>query len=161
VVRDFEAAAATVDSRLVGHISAGVVLHDRRAAAIMARTLSQTGVESASLVLLSLDKRGKGWIANPADAGELRTTGQEIADDAAVALELWRASWPVARPPRDLWLTRAETLTRWLEKPASAIGQHICSSFVTASYGAAPPASEITLTPPPSDHALSVERLFG
>jgi hypothetical protein len=49
------------------------------------------------------------------------------------AAELWRSSWPVLAPPRDLWLARASTVNSWISN-GSVGGQHLCLALVSASY---------------------------
>jgi hypothetical protein len=174
-IRMFDGRVAAVDSivqvpdairtPLVGYVGSSVVLHDRRAAGLMTQLLDDKRNLSASVALVSIERRGKGYLVTPADAGAAtRSQGNRplsAEQVAASAAMLWRSSWPSSAPPHDLWLTRAEQLAQWID-PAKAEpgeGAHACSTLVTASYCGQRGAAPAVVAPPAAapDHSLQIE----
>lgn len=164
IMASLDDAVRAIDTPLVGYVGQGIVFHDARTVAVMTATLDDFHLETASVVIFSVGKRGKGWAVVPADAGEFETGNERSMPtnvQAANALLLWRSAWPVHRPPRDLWMTRKESLARWISQPGVSKGAHLCTAIVSASYGAARHSGEASLTPPRSDRALGIERIVG
>lgn len=164
IVASLEHAVSALDTPLVGYVGQGIVLHDSRTVAVMSAALDDESLETASVVVVSVGKRWKGWVVAPADAGELETGNEPslaASRQAANALLLWRSAWPVHRPPRDLWMTRTEALARWISHPGAISGDHLCTAVVSASYGGARRSAEGPLSPPRSDRALGIEYIVG
>jgi hypothetical protein len=148
---------------LVGYVGASVVLHDRRAAGLMSHLLDDKRNLSASVALVSIERRGKGYLVTPADAGAATTShgsrpmsAEQVAASAAM---LWRSAWPSSAPPYDLWLTRTEQLAQWIH-PASAEereGAHACSTLVTASYCGQRGIGAAAIPPPAAAPDLSLQ----
>jgi hypothetical protein len=137
-VRSFtnkEQAIDSVDTALVGYAGVGVIMHDVRTTALLAQALRDPDIATAAPVLVSVDKRGKSWLVSLADAGlAAYGAGSDIGvAGSPAAAELWRSSWPVLAPPRDLWLARASTVNSWISN-GSVGGQHLCLALVSASY---------------------------
>lgn len=156
-------AFARLDTPFVAYLGSGVILHDQRTAAMLATTVEQSNAASASALVVAVEKRGKGWLIAPADAGKINTRrGAERPKvlEAADSLLLWRASWPAALPPRDLWVTRTETLLGWRSNSAIVDGHHICSALVTASYCGPRSSAQAPLTPPAAE-GLQTELIVG
>jgi hypothetical protein len=158
-------AIAALVTPLAGYLGGGVILHDARTTALLARLLGEPGTASASPVMVSVDKRGKGWLVSPADAGNILTPGDPRHNEPAEASEasmLWRSSWPVVLPPRDIWLTQADAIRAWATgEPLS--GRHVCTALVTASYCGQRYDREAPLIPPPGEDsaALMMETVVG
>lgn len=160
----FEQALSVLDTPLVAYLGPGVILHDVRLAAILARELDDPMVTTSSAVLVSVEKRGKGWTVSPADAGTIQHLGvadRSVAAQAGDSALFWRESWSVSQPPRDLWLSRSVDLRKWGEGEAAR--HHLCTSQVAASYRAPRPSGEAPLIPPESlpSRAMSTELLVG
>jgi hypothetical protein len=137
--KNLKTAADHTETPLVGFVQAGVILHDLRAADVMSRLLDSPIVSTSSCVVLHGEKPGPGWHTMSADLGQFVGSGQgEPADSLEDALlkQLWRSDYPVERPPRSLWLTRAANFKTWIRDRGSIDtvgGYHLCSFRVTAS----------------------------
>jgi hypothetical protein len=156
-------AVHSAETDFVGYLGRGVVLHDPRTCGVLASMLQDSGVTSASCVLIDAEIHGKAWHVSVIDAGQTITEGRHFAADDVQ--QFWRSSYSVERPPRDLWLARTEAARDWFGKrPAGNLerGIHLCTSIVTASLArdqrqdpiASPPAA-------PPERATRVEVLFG
>jgi len=157
---DAETAIRNAETPLSGYLGPGVLLHDGRTAQILASMLRDASVASAACVVVMAEKRGKGWQVAPADSGEI-ANGHSL-----LAQAIWRANFPVSRPPRDLWLARTTSVTMWfkidgaLEKKD---GAHVCTSFVAASYVGVRSEEQTPIRVPRAreDASTRVEALYG
>jgi len=146
-------ATSSIVTPLVGYLGPGVVLHNRRTAAVLATLLEVPENVSASAVIVGLKRRGKGWAVAVTEGG-----GESPED----SLLLWQMSWPTSRPSRDFWMARTPMLARWLSHPGDAGGRHVCTAVVTASYCSAQSDTATPLAPPPAeDFAILAEALVG
>lgn len=166
---DLHAASENIDTALAGHVGPGVVLHDSRSASVLAALLSDPATVSASCTLVRTEKRGKGWHSSAVDGGAITLdlgSGKTIPGRAHEAALPWRASFPVSRPPRDLWVARSPAVKSWLASGATEPlrkGMHVCTSLLTASYVSAP-AEQVEELPLPSVTAglsTKARALFG
>ena len=158
-------AIAALDTPLAGYLGTGVILHDVRSAALLARILEEPGTASASPAIVSVDKRGKGWLVSPADAGSIPAPGDlrhSETLDASRASLLWRSSWSAVLPAREVWLTKTAMICAWSGGDPLA-GQHVCTALVTASYCGPRHDSEAPLVPPPGEDSavLRTETVVG
>ena len=155
---------ALIQTPLVGFVGPSVILHARRTAGVMTQMLDDPGNISASVVLVSIERRGKGFLVTPTDEGLMTMPGTPPLapqQTAASMRMVWGSSWPLSAPPRDLWLTRTEQLARWmgLESVEAGEGVHACSSVVTASYCGPRGAGLAAIAPTPvsAEDALRIE----
>lgn len=169
VVPEITAALETNDTPLVGYLGPHVLLHDRRVSKVLSMLLDDPAVVSASCVLVSTEKRGKGWHVSVAEPGSFAgASGGEdtLAKECRDAQLFWRATYPSLRPPRDLWVGRAANVAGWLQRagPLRAHeGIQACTSLVTASYIGERDQRPAHLRPPAAAEmqALRSEALFG
>lgn len=165
VAPSLEQTVAIIDTPLVAYLGPGVVLHDHRTSAFLATALDESHATTASAVVLSVEKRGQGWVVTPSDAGMMRPYREPIGGSAAPSdsLLIWRASWPCELPPRDLWMARTSSFAGWVqdETKEDAFALHLCSSLVTASYLQPPADSDAPFAPPRSSRAIQVGTLIG
>jgi hypothetical protein len=166
---DVTAAVAGIETRLIGYLGAQVILHDQRTSKILSSLLDQPAVVSASCVLVSTEKRGKGWHVSVADPGTFsRADGQEhsLMDRCQHAQLFWWSTYPALRPPRDLWVAKSASVAGWLQRagPLRADeGVQLCTSLVTAGYVGHRREGEAHLRPPAAavQQTLRSEALFG
>ncbi len=165
---DFALAAKESDTPLIGYLGPGVVLHNSRTAAELTRLLSDPGVTSAACPLAVVEKRGKNWHWSVFDAGMVIDGQQSLRPLAGPggAQTLWRSSFPVSIPPRDLWIARATSVRLWLRhrrRLRLREGMHVCTSLVSASYVATPDEKleVIPIPAAPEDRATRMKVLFG
>ena len=163
-VRQFaevETAASTIETELVGYVGAGVILHDVGSAELLRSLLDDPAIETASCPLVHAESAGFNWQVELVDAGYAATAAISSAD----AQRLWRADYPVANPPRDLWVARTSSLTRWIDSDAPlqpAEGTHVCTSFITASLLTFQLDETERRRPPiPMGRSIRAEALFG
>ena len=161
---DLNNALDSVRTPLLGYLGAHVILHDRRTSRVLSALLSEPTVVSASCVLVAAERRGKGWHVSVADAGKFGGENSQAAPNEP--LHFWRSTYPALRPPRDLWLGRAESVKRWLQRAGPLRpqeGVQLCTSLVTASYIGAKDDRPAHLSPPASaeQRAIQSELLFG
>jgi hypothetical protein len=157
---DLNSALETVRTPLLGYLGAHVILHDRRTSKVLSALLEDPTTVSASCVLVSAERRGKGWHLSIADAGKF---GGENSQEP---LHFWRSTYAALRPPRDLWVGRTESVKKWLQRAGPLRpqeGVQLCTSLVTASYVAAKDDRPAHLSPPASaeQRAIQSELLFG
>jgi hypothetical protein len=139
-----QAALVAIRTDLVGYLGPNVILHDHRCLTFLNGLMTDTCIASAACIIASCGKHGKGWMAAPTDTGkiavsedidELQETAQQVHD----TLLLWKSTYPIYRPPRDLWITRKAFFQQVFESNISlmdsAEAYHLCTSVVTASYG--------------------------
>jgi len=156
---------------LIGQLGPGIILHDDRTVLVLTGLLLDERCVTASSVVVTSEKRGKTWYVAPADVGKIPQVDPDRAhappSDAHVARLLWRSVYPVARPPRDLWLARRDSVRHWGQSSAEpVVGSdefHLCTSLVTASYASPrghrdPP---VRLPQAPHQHALQTRVLVG
>lgn len=151
----------------VSYVGSGVILHDSRSAAFLTHLLDDPSIASAACALVSAERHGKSWHVSVADAGHISGAGGSAArrpDDLAQLL--WRSSFPVRTPPRDLWVARSRSAKKWLgNRPPQrlAAGNHVCTTLITASYlgGRSDEASEVRVPPAPDGSAIKATALFG
>jgi hypothetical protein len=158
-------AIAALDTPIAGYLDAGVILHDARTTALLERILEEPDTASASPVIVSVDKRGKGWLVSLKDSGRSVTLGDPKNGEPAATLEastIWRSSWPVGLPPRDIWLARADAMRAWAAG-GPLCGRHVCTALVTASRCGQRGETDAWLVPPPSEDSavLMTETLVG
>lgn len=166
---DMKAAARSVDTPLAAFIGAGVLLHDHRFAELMSTLLDNELVSTASCVLVRVERAGRGWQAAIVDAGSLAgqtERGLDGSGTSALARQLWRSNFPVASPPRDLWMTRSTNLATWINDGAAigaGGGLHLCSFLLTASHVGNPlVTSQESFVPRLSEeHATKLEAIYG
>jgi hypothetical protein len=152
-----------VQTGFIGYLGGAVILHDPRSIALLKSMLSEPQTATASAMLVSVEKRGKGWIVSPADAGQIgKREDRRGPVDSQAAIALWRSSWPVILPPRDFWVARTETVRAWGLRSESN-GRHICTALLTASYCAPRARGKPPISPPPAsiDCVLTGELVVG
>jgi len=151
----------------VSYVGSGVILHDSRSAAFLTRLLDDPSIASAACALVSAERHGKSWHVSVADAGDIPGAGGSAACESGdVAQLLWRTSFPVRTPPRDLWVARSRSARKWLgSRPPQrlAAGSHVCTTLITASYlgRRSDEASEVRVPPAPDGSAMKATALFG
>jgi hypothetical protein len=166
---DVAMALESVATPLVGYLGAHVILHNGRTSRLLAAMLDDAAVVSASCVLVSVERRGKGWHVAVADAGSLSSfdgVSDPRPDDCHTAQLIWRTTYPTLRPPRNLWVSKTSTVRGWLERAGplkSDEGIQACTSLVTASYLRTCEGGIVHLRPPASAETCSIrsEALFG
>ena len=136
----FSDAATSLESSLSGYVGAGVVLHDKRSAALFASILKDEEIATASCVLVHTRRNGKEWHAAVVDGGSFaarRNTGVQHADPEVIVQHLWRSSYPIAHPLPDLWVTRSSRVQAWTSgsETMTGGGHHVITSLITASSG--------------------------
>lgn len=165
VAASFDRAARAVRTPIVGYIASNVILHDCRTAAYLCDAVGDEALASASVVLVTAENRGKESVVAPADAGEILIDQPVTRSQVQrVASMLWRSAWPVAQPPRDLWLTRTASLAGWLSasSPSEIEQAHLCSYRLSASYSSRRTGKKPEFTPPRSSaSAMQCELLYG
>jgi hypothetical protein len=167
VFHDRASAIANVATPLVGYLGSGVILHDDRSARFLAHLLDDAEVVSAACTLVTPERRGKGWHVSVADGGSIPGTAEEkAAFRANLPKLLWRATYPVEAPPRDLWIARTAIVEKWMQsRPPQRVrsGFHLCTTLVTASYLGVPGevAPEIRVPPVAPSSSLKVREMFG
>lgn len=168
-IRESAAARRDFSTPLAGYLGPGLILHDKRTSSVLAPMLRDASVVSASCVLISSERRGKGWNTTVADPGSIAGVLQSPSPTGhrdATFERLWRSTYPVLAPPRDLWIVRSASLAQWAGRIgplAEAEGAHVCTSLVTASYVAERSAAEPRLRLPPAAETRSarIEAVFG
>jgi hypothetical protein len=165
---DVVAAIGAAQTSLVGFVGPGVLLHDRRTAAVLAPLLNREPVATVSCAVVNVEQSGINWHATIGDAGSFVTSaGAKLgrSECELVTAFLWGTHYPVASPGPQLWLARKSSLTEWLERPSGQLpkGVHICSSEVSASHigprsTAQPPAYIPTAG---DERATRAQVLFG
>ena len=122
-----------VETPLASHLSAAVLLHDRRTASCLSSLLQDARIATAGCVLI----RTKGQapssrtvIADPGALLSFKGSALEPAAAVEIAQQLWRSVYRVACPSRDLWVGRVDRLRDGAREDG---GAHLCTSFVTAS----------------------------
>ncbi len=162
---DLKSAVQSATTPLVGYLGSGVILHDSRCSALLSFYLQNPSVESASCVLVTVEKQGKGWLVAVTDFGELEVASETYA--AAVTMPkpevLWRTAYPVTRPPAHYWVARKASVLDWLRSQGAqrdSEGVHLCTSIITATQ-----LSEAAVGAPgiqtPASPGTRVEVLFG
>ena len=133
-------ALSDVDTVLTGHIGPNVIVHDNRTTSLFSRLLNDSRVATASCVLLDVERRGRNWRVDVGDGGNLRGVHRAVgsrSDYATAINSLWRCTYAVATPPRDLWVARSSDVRELILKGSyyrrDDHARHICSSLVTAS----------------------------
>ena len=162
--RDLASAAGALQERIVGHLGPGVILHDSRTTRLLVGFLQEPSVSSVSCVLVTAEKEGKTSHVAVADAGQFDSAGPRGAptDSIQLARHLWRSTYPVRRPPRDLWLARSNEVKSWLGgKGGRTDAVHLCTALVTASYSRRQSENHADSAPPPTQEEVSLRtRLF-
>ena len=164
---DLATAVRSAGTDYVASIAPGVILHDNHASECLLSMLREPAVESAGCALVTSEKRGKSWQVSIVDAGELLLgKEQSAAMHRDQVGRLWRASYPVVQPSRDLWFARTSSAKAWFSNTASPElekGMHLCTSLVTASYSKRPTKKAKALRIPRSaaERSTAVRMLFG
>ena len=156
-------AVESVQTDFIGYLGGAVILHDARSTALLKSMLSEPQTTTASAMLVSVEKRGKGWIVLPADAGQIGKSGDRRSPvESQAARALWRSSWPVVLPPRDFWVARTEAVRAW-GRGSEPKGRHMCTALLTASYCAPRGSGKPPISPPPAsmDCVLTSELVVG
>jgi hypothetical protein len=169
VFADVMGALGAIETPLVGYMGAQIVLHDARTSQVLSALLEDSAVISASCVLVSADKHGKGWSVSVADPGLFSGKGEpehSLSDRCHQSQLFWRTTYPALRPPRDLWVAKSASVAGWLQRagPLGAEeGVQLCTSLVTASYIGERHGGQAHLTPPAAaqQRAIRSETLFG
>jgi hypothetical protein len=152
----------------IGFAGSGVILHDRRCAAVLASLLNDERVATASCAVVEVMQSRIGWNVSIADGGAFATSSGAKLDrkerDVVVAA-LWGSSYPVTLPARHLWFARSSLVTRWCDEPGRQLGSglHICTSTVSVSYiGSDSPTQVPSFIPRATDErSTRVRSLFG
>jgi hypothetical protein len=136
----FADAAWSLETSLIGYVGAGVVLHDKRSAALFGSILGNEEIATASCVLVHTRRMGKEWHAEVVDGGRVaarRHNSVQPADLEIIARHLWRFSYPVASPLADLWIARSSAVKAWASgsDTTADCGHHVITSLITASSG--------------------------
>ncbi|WP_345165578.1 hypothetical protein [Sphingomonas daechungensis] len=158
---EIDLALAAVETPFVGYIGANVTLHDNRTARVLSTILEEPAAKSASCVIVSAERRGKGWHAAIADQGTL--AGVSGSDHPPKSALFWRSNYPASLPPRDFWLARTSVAAGWLQRAGpmrSDEGMHVCTSLVTAGYLAERGEGSPLLRPPMAQNAMRLESLL-
>jgi hypothetical protein len=169
IFSDIPAAIEGIHTPLAGYVGGQIILHDRRTSQVLAGLLDDTSVVSASCVIVSTEKRGKTWHVSVVDPGEFSDLEGErlpLVDRCRDAQYLWRTTYPVLRPPRDLWLAKTSSVAGWLQRAGPLRpheGMQLCTSLVTASFVGEREAGEAHLRPPAAseERAVRAQVLFG
>ena len=149
---DAAAASALIDTSLVGYLGAGVILHDRRSVERLSQLVDEPNAASATALVLFAERRGKGALVVPAEGNHL--------PDARL---FPAAILPLAAPPRDLWVARAELARKWLAGDIEAPGHHLCSTSVSVSRLSRAASADPPLRLPRSERerAITAELVIG
>ncbi|QNM83792.1 hypothetical protein H8M03_05585 [Sphingomonas sabuli] len=161
---DFAGAVQQASGDYIGYLGRGVILHDLRTVDLMLAMLDDPAVTSASCPLVTSERRGKSWHLSLADAGSaVHQSDGTIAALGVPALDLWRTFYPVALPPHDFWLARAEGVEAWMrENAVSTEGVHVCAALVTATTaGAGRKTTQSPAVPAYPDAAIRTRVLYG
>ena len=148
-------ASEMIDTSLTGYLGPGIILHDRRTVLLLTAAMEEPDIVTATALVVSAEKRGKGSLVVPADG---RAT--------AVARFLPLTVVPIAEPPDEFWIGRTEVVRDWIGQPeAEQAGRHVCSTHCAVSrfspFSRTPTKPPIA-TPPSSEHtAISTEALIG
>lgn len=165
VATDLTAGLGDICTPLVGYLGPNVILHDHRTSGILGNLVENVGVVTASCVLVSAEKRGKDWHVSVEDSGVWQSSmPQNLRHE--ISRLLWRTTYPVLRPPTDLWVARSSSVNNWLQRAGPLRpeeGLQLCTSLVSASYAGDRVDAEAPLSPPTADErvAMSAELLFG
>lgn len=126
---------ATTDAGLVAYLGEGVVLHDKRTAALLATMLLDPQVTSASCAIISSFRHGKSWRPTLLDEGHLpvdtRLTLAGVRPSPAEMI--WRATYAVSSPSSHLWVARTDCVRRWIGNEKTGDELHLLTSNITAS----------------------------
>jgi hypothetical protein len=163
-----EAAILASRTPFIGFAGSGVILHDRRCAAVLTSLLHDERVATASCAVVEVMQSGMGWNVIIADGGAFATPSGAKLDrkerDVVVA-SLWGSSYPVTLPTRHLWFARNSLVTAWCDEPSRQLGSglHICTSTVSASHiGSDSPTQVPSFVPRATDErSTRVRSLFG
>lgn len=167
IFEDRAAAITQLETALAGYVGPGVILHDRRSVSYLAHLLRDPAVASAACALLTAERRGKGWHVSVADVGTLPgTVEQNAAFQSRLPQLLWRTSFPVSKPPKDLWIARRSLVKKWIgSRPPQRLrsGAHVCTTLISASYlkTRSDTSPEIRVPSAADNFALSTRVLFG
>lgn len=110
--------ATLIETPFVGYVGPGIVLHDRRTASLVAEALENSNAVTATALLVTAEKRGKGSLVT-ADP-------DNVSADAAL---LPGATVPIARAQGEFWIAGTQTLRNGAERE----GLHLCVTAVTVS----------------------------
>jgi hypothetical protein len=142
-------ATKLIQTSLAGQIGSGIVLHDRRTVSLLVEALDADTI-TVTAPVVSAKKRGKGSLVVPDD------------DGTAVAHLLPGALIPIAEPPRDFWIARAEMVRELYEPATAVVGRHLCSTHVSVSRLSGTDGEPGLRLPPGSKQcSLTTEALIG
>lgn len=164
---DLSAAVSAPKVAFVGYLGPSVILHDPQAVNHLVGLLQDPSVSSVSCVLLTAEKKGKVVHVTVADAGTIPQAGGagERIDPNQLAHHLWRSGYPTLRPPRDLWIARADEARTWFgeHRKLREDGIHLCTTMVSASYTRQRSASSADASPPPArkENSVRARSFFG
>ena len=163
LAKSVEAGLHNLRLPLVGYLGPGVVLHDQRCSLLLSALFEDATVATASCVGVHSESRGKRWNVTVADAGS-STGGMPI--QASDVQKMWRGAYPVARPPRDFWISRRELLEEWVASGDATLrsdATHVCTSLVTVSLLAKYQSRQPSIQPPAASLAshIQTQALFG
>jgi len=166
--RNLSDALSATRAAFVGHLGPAVILHDSRTTGHFVTLLRGSSAASVSCVILSAEKKGKTSHVAISDAGTIADAGpaSHPVEARELALKAWRSCYPLRRPPRDLWLARAEEARNWMsaDQPLREDAIHLCTTFVTASYCRQRPRDGRALASPPpaaEDNSIRAGMVFG
>ena len=161
VLPEVDIALAEVNTPLVGYVAPDVILHDDRTSQVLATILEDPAAASSSCVIVTTERRGKGWNVSIVDGGLI--SGDAGTGDASGPKHFWRANYPAAWPARDLWVARTADVRGWLQRagPLQAReGMHVCTSLVTAAYVSETHDQVPLLRPPGAQSAIRLEPIL-
>jgi hypothetical protein len=144
-------ASRLIRTDLVGYLGSGIVPHDRRTTSLLAAALETPDAITASALVVSAEKRGKGALVVAADAPS--TADARLLPHAVV---------PISEPG-ECWIGRTEVVRDWIEQAAESLeGRHVCSTHVAVSRLSRTSAKPAVVMPrTPAHMSISTEPLIG
>jgi hypothetical protein len=136
-----------IETPFAGYLGPGIVLHDRRTASLLAHALEASDAVTATALIVTAEKRGK---------GSLVVADRDNALAAAAFLP--GATVPLAGPQTEFWITRAQNLRRGAEPK----GKHVCVTKVAISrLTEAKPGVPFAFLPACGEPSVRSEALIG
>jgi hypothetical protein len=144
-------ASQMTSTDLIGYLGSGIIPHDRRTTQLLAAALEAPDAVTATTLVVSPEKRGKGALVTAAD-------GPSMAD----ARLLPRALVPISEPG-ECWIGRTEVVRDWLAQSADSLeGRHVCSTHVAVSrLSRTTVQPAVALPRTPAHMSISTETLIG
>lgn len=136
---------------LIGYLGSGIIPHDRRTTRLLASALKAPDAVTASPLVVSAERRGKGTLVIAAD-------GPWTADARLMA----HAIVPISEPG-ECWIGRTEVVRNWIEQTAENVeGRHVCATDVAVSrLGRTSGQPAVVFPRTPAHMSISIEPLIG